>query len=135
MNAKLPATRDITHTTLAVLFIGLLIVASFWVLRPFLTPIIWAGLIVIATWPVLERFEARFAKKRWLAVVLMTVTLLLIVLIPITLAIITIVDNANAIAEQSRSLSAFSLDAPPDWVERIPLAAKILPNVGRPLPL
>jgi predicted PurR-regulated permease PerM len=56
----------------------------------------------------------------------MTLALLLVVLIPITLAVITIVNNANDIAEQARSLSAFSLSAPPDWVERIPLAGENL---------
>ncbi len=122
MNERSRGTRDLTHTTLAVLFIGLLIIATFWVLSPFLTSIIWAGLVVIATWPVLEKLETRFAKKRGRAVLLMTLALLLVVLVPITVAVITIVNNANSIAEQARSLTAFSLPAPPDWVERIPLA-------------
>jgi predicted PurR-regulated permease PerM len=126
MKASTPVPRDITHTVLSVLSIGVLIAASFWILSPFLTSIIWAAVVVIATWPVLERLEARFAKKRWLAVVLMTLALLLIILIPITLAIITIVDNAGTIAEQARSLSTFSLSAPPDWLERIPLAGEKL---------
>jgi predicted PurR-regulated permease PerM len=126
MSDKFPDSRDLTHTILAALSIGVLIAASFWVLRPFLTSIIWAGLIVIATWPVLEKLEARFAKKRGIAVALMTLFLLLIILIPITLAIITIVDNAGAIAEQARSLTMFSLSTPPEWVERIPLAGEKL---------
>lgn len=124
MRAKVPETHDLTHTVLSVLSIGILIAASFWTLLPFLTSIIWAGLIVIATWPVLEKLEARFAKKRWLAVALMTLALLLMILIPITLAIITIVDNAEQITAQARSLTTFSLSAPPDWVERIPLAGE-----------
>ena len=41
--------RDLTRTTLAVLFIGVLIAASFWVLRPFLPALIWATMIVVAT--------------------------------------------------------------------------------------
>jgi predicted PurR-regulated permease PerM len=131
MNAKLPVNRDLTHTTLAVLFIGLLIMATFWVLLPFLTSIIWAGLVVIATWPVLEKLEARFTKKRGRAVLLMTLALLLVVLIPVTLAVITIVDNANNIAEEAKSLSSFSLPAPPDWVERIPLAGEKLADRWR----
>jgi len=126
MRAKIPETRDLTHTILAVLSIGVLIAASFWILSPFLTSIIWAGLIVIATWPVLEKLEARFAKRRGIAVALMTFSLLLIILIPITLAIITIVDNANAIAEQARSLTMFSISTPPEWVEHIPLAGEKL---------
>ena len=120
MRAKLPDSSDITHTTLAVLSIGLLIVSSFWILRPFLFSIIWAGLIVIATWPVLEKLEARFTKKRGLAVVIMTLTLLLMVLIPITLAVVTIVGNASTISEKVQSLSTVSLPSPPDWLKGIP---------------
>jgi predicted PurR-regulated permease PerM len=126
MRTKLPVTRDLTHTVLSVLFIGLLIIATFWVLRPFLISIIWAGLIVIATWPVLEKLEARFAKKRGRAVALMTLVLLLTILIPVSLAVLTIVDNADTIAAQARSLSTFSLSSPPDWLERIPLAGEKL---------
>jgi hypothetical protein len=43
MKTNTPVSRDITHTILAVLVIGLLILSSFWVLRPFLIAIIWAG--------------------------------------------------------------------------------------------
>jgi len=126
MKTKVTVTRDITHTVLAVLSIGILIAATFWTLRPFLISIIWAALIVIATWPVLERLEARFAKKRGIAVALMMLVLLLMILIPITLAVITIVDNADTIAAQARSVTTFSLSSPPDWIERIPLAGKKL---------
>jgi predicted PurR-regulated permease PerM len=51
---------------------------------------------------------------------------MLMILIPITLAIMTIVDNADSIAEQARSLTTFSLSSPPDWVKRIPLAGEKL---------
>jgi len=131
MRAQPPMPRDLTHTILAVLSIGVLIAASFWILTPFLVPILWSGLIVVATWPVLEKLEVRFAKKRWIAVTLMVLALLLIVLIPITLAIITIVDHADAIASQARLLTTFSLSAPPEWVERIPLAGEKLATEWR----
>jgi predicted PurR-regulated permease PerM len=126
MRSKLFESRDLTHTVLAVLSIAVLIAASFWILRPFLSSIIWAGLIVIATWPILEKLESLFAKKRGLAVALMTLVLLLMILVPITLAIITIIDNADTIAAQARSLTTFSLPSPPEWVERIPLAGEKL---------
>ena len=45
--------RDLTRTTLAVLFIAALILASFWIIRPFLPAVIWAAMIVIATWPIM----------------------------------------------------------------------------------
>ena len=45
------STQPPIHTTLQLLFIGLLIGGSFWVLEPFLLALIWAIIIVVATWP------------------------------------------------------------------------------------
>lgn len=114
--------RDITHTTLSVLFISMLTAASFWILRPFLIAVIWAFLIVVATWPVLLKLQARLSGRRGLAVAVMTVALLLIVFIPLTLAVLTILNNAGDIAGRIRSLAALTVSPPPEWVERIPLA-------------
>ena len=46
--------QDLTRTTLAVVCIFLLIVASLWVLRPFLAATVWATMLVVATWPMLK---------------------------------------------------------------------------------
>ena len=43
-----PIRGDLTRTVLAVLFIGGLIVTSFWILRPFIGATIWATTIVAA---------------------------------------------------------------------------------------
>src|SRR5689334_10251685 len=72
---------DVTRTTLAVLFIGILIAASFWVMRPSLTSLLWASMIVIATWPTFLKLQTRLCGQRWLVVLLMTVLLLLFFLV------------------------------------------------------
>ncbi|HET6364757.1 MAG TPA: AI-2E family transporter YdiK [Nitrospirota bacterium] len=131
MRAKFPIPRDITHTTLSVLFIGVLIAASFWIIRPFVISIIWAAVIVIATWPILERLEAMVAKKRGLAVAIMTAAILLIVLVPVTLAVLTIVNNAENITARVKSLVSFNLSSPPQWLERIPLKGEKLATQWR----
>ena len=46
--------QDLTRTTLAIIFILLLIAASLWVLRPFLAATVWATMLVVATWPLLK---------------------------------------------------------------------------------
>ena len=46
-------TAELARTTFSVLVIGALIVASLWVLRPFLGSTIWAAMAVVTTWPVL----------------------------------------------------------------------------------
>jgi predicted PurR-regulated permease PerM len=122
MKEKNPSPLDITHMTLSVLFIAVLIVSSFWVMRPFLMALVWASVIVVATWPVFEKLEKRLGGKRGLAVAAMAVMILLMILIPITLTIVTILGNVENISAQVRSLSTLSLSAPPEWVSRIPVA-------------
>lgn len=114
-------SRDIAGTTLAVLFIGILIAASFWILYPFLTAIIWATMIVVTTWPLMLAVQQRLWGKRALAVTVMTVALLLVFIIPFTLAIVGIVDRADDIVGWVRSVATLTMPPPPAWVERVPL--------------
>ena len=48
-----PASRDLVRIVLGVLLILLLIGAALWILGPFLPALIWATMIVVATWPLL----------------------------------------------------------------------------------
>jgi predicted PurR-regulated permease PerM len=120
----MPIRRDMTHTFLSVVFIGLLIASSVWILRPFLVSIVWATIIAVATWPVLLRLQKRLANKRGLAVSLMAAGLLLIVLAPITFAVLILAKNAEHITAQIRSFDPFSLAWPPELLRRIPLTGK-----------
>jgi predicted PurR-regulated permease PerM len=117
-----PTGRDLTRTTLGVLWIGVMIVANFWVLRPFLPSLLWAVMIVVATWPLMLGVQARLWGKRGLAVAVMTLVLLLVLIVPLALAVGTIVENADRIADWAKSLRTLALSAPPEWVARIPLA-------------
>jgi predicted PurR-regulated permease PerM len=85
-------------------------------------PLLWAALIVIATWPALEKLQTRLGGRRGLAVTIMTLAILLVVLIPLTLAVLTIIDHADGIAARVRSLPSLIPSTPPGWLERIPLA-------------
>jgi len=113
--------RDLTRTTLGVLFIGLLIVGSLWVLRPFLAPTIWAVMIVVSTWPLLLWFEARLWGRRSLAVLVMTLLILMLLVVPMMMAIGTIVRHADDIVAQAAILSGMQVSAPPAWVANVPL--------------
>jgi len=121
MNTKTGGQFDVTRTTLAILFISLLIFASFWVVRPFISAFIWATTIVVATWPLLLRLQQRLWGKRRLAVVVMSLALLLVLLVPLTLAVVTIVDKADQIVAWIKSLASFTFPSPPQWLASIPL--------------
>jgi predicted PurR-regulated permease PerM len=112
---------DIVRTTLAVIFIGILISASFWILRPFLSALIWATMIVVTTWPFMERIQEILWRKRGLAVTVMTVMLLLIFIIPFTSAVITVIDRSDEIVARAKSLATVALPQPPPWLEQLPV--------------
>lgn len=122
MNEKIPVTMDLTRTMLAVLFIGALIAACSWILLPFLTSFLWATTLVVTTWPVMLGLQARLRGKRWLAVTVTTVLLLLIVIVPLSLAVAAIVAKVDDTAVWDKSLAAFTIPPPPDWVRGIPIA-------------
>jgi predicted PurR-regulated permease PerM len=124
MNADRPVPTDITHTTLSVLFLGLLIGTTFWVLSPFLMAILWAAIVTVATWPFLMTLEALCGGRRGPAVAIATTVLLVVVFVPVTLALVTIVRSATGITEEIRTLESIALPAPPAWIERVPIGGE-----------
>ncbi len=113
--------RELTRNTLAVLFLVGLIVAAFWILRPFLGAVVWATMIVVATWPLLRRIEARLGGRRMIAVALMTLAMILVFVLPFWVAISTISEYAHAVDDWPETLSRLKLPPPPDVVEALPL--------------
>jgi predicted PurR-regulated permease PerM len=119
------AQRDLTRTVLAVLLIAMLIAASFWILLPFLLAVVWAAMIVVATWPLMLKVQAGL-RRRGLAVLVMTGAMLLVFVVPLLLAIQALVDNIGTITRWTSSLATMSIPPPPDWLYRVPLlGAKI----------
>jgi predicted PurR-regulated permease PerM len=116
-----PAQRDLAQTTLGVLFIGGLLAASLWIMLPFLPAVVWAVMVVVATWPLMLRVQALLWGKRSLAVTVMMLVLLLVLVVPLSLAIIAIADNADRLAGWAKWLSEFRMPPPPDWVVGLPL--------------
>ena len=117
-------SRDLARTTLVVLAIGSLILASLWILRPFVPAIIWATMIVVATWPLLLALQKRLWRRRWLAVSALMIALVLVFVLPFWLAISAVVQNAKEIAGWGKSLSTLQLPQPPEWIRRAPLVGE-----------
>lgn len=113
-------TRDITRTTLAVLVITALAAGSFWILHPFLTALIWACVVVTATWSVMIRIERACGGRRWIAVAVMTMGLLLVFFLPCYVAVMSIFNQADNFIVWVKSLSAFAVPQPPAWVTKLP---------------
>lgn len=101
--------------------IGGLIGATFWVLRPFLPAVIWATMIVVATWPVMRAVQGRLGGRRGLAVAVMTATMVVIVVAPIAVGIVVVLEHASDVVGWSKALAATVTAGPPAWLSDLPL--------------
>jgi predicted PurR-regulated permease PerM len=114
-------SQDFTRTILMLLFIGGLIAAAFLVVQPFLAAGIWAITLVIATWPLLVKVQASLGGRRWAAVIVMTLALLVIVLLPLSLAIGAIASHVDEITALVSGLPDYRPGPPPAWLADVPL--------------
>jgi predicted PurR-regulated permease PerM len=115
-------SRDPARAIFVVVFIAGMILAAFWIVRPFLPAAVWAATIVVATWPVMVRLQALLRGRRGLAVGAMSALLLLCLIVPLVLALATIATHLDAIAAWAQSVVTASLPPPPEWVANVPFA-------------
>jgi len=120
---------DLTRIFLVILIIALLLAGSLWTLAPFLGALIWASTIVIATWPLMLRIQARLGGGRAPATAVMTVVMLAIFIAPFAMAVTVLLDAGVRAAELVQNAAANGVGPPPEWLSGIPwlgtrLAAK-----------
>jgi predicted PurR-regulated permease PerM len=115
------ANADVTHVTLSVLFVLLLAGATFWVLSPFITSILWAIIVSVAVWRLLLRLDEALGGRRKLAVGIVCASILLLAFLPVILALATIVKSAADITAEIRSFETVVLPSPPAWLAQVPL--------------
>jgi predicted PurR-regulated permease PerM len=72
-----------------------MIVMSTELLLPFLPTLIWATMVVLSTWPLLLRAQARLGSRRTTAVAVMTIGLLLLLIGPVLFAVLVIINHAG----------------------------------------
>ncbi|HVO06906.1 MAG TPA: AI-2E family transporter YdiK [Burkholderiaceae bacterium] len=120
--------RDLPRTVFAVGLLVLLVASSLWILRPFLLAIVWAMMIVVATWPLMLMVQARL-RRRALAVAVMTLAMLLLFFAPVLLMIDTLAENTDTIAGWLHALASSPIPPPPDWVHGVPLVGDKVASV------
>lgn len=125
--------RDLASITLAVLTIALLVLASLWILRPFLGAAIWAAMIVVATWPLLIRAQARLWGRRWLATTAMIALLVVSFMVPLLLAVGTLAEHFDEIYAFGQSITTMRMPVLPNWVGELPYVGPRLETGWREL--
>ena len=100
--------------------LGLLLVFSFTLIRPFITIAIWSVVLTVALYPVYDWMAGRLGGSRRLAALLLTILNLLIVIGPATWLTLGLIDSIRNLSEHL-DLSALTLPPPPHAVKTWPI--------------
>lgn len=109
---------DLPQKLFTLMFFGLMILACFWVVQPFILGFAWAGMVVIATWGLMLRIQKMLWGRRSLAVLAMTLILLLVFILPISLLISSVLENSGPVIAW---LSSGHIEIPQmEWLHNVP---------------
>ena len=117
---------DLARLLLSITAIVGLLLASLWVVSPFLTAMVWALMVVVTCWPVMLKLQQWLAGRRVLAVTAMTIAMLMVFIVPIVLAVDTIVENFDTIRHFVQRAANFELPPAPAWLGQLPMVGERL---------
>jgi predicted PurR-regulated permease PerM len=119
--ARFEVSRALVESAVAVVLLLLLVIGCFLVLRPFLSALLLATILVFSTWPVYRRLERLLRGRRTLAALVMTLALAAALVIPLTLIGFTLAENVTRLVSAVIGIIDRGQFGPPDWVANIPL--------------
>ena len=105
----------------------IILLATYAITRRYLIPIVWAGVVVIASWPLYQHWVTLLKTRTTWAALSFTFFILLIILVPLTWIIVILIgeaQNASAylILHNSSGISA------PIWLSHLPIIGNRLVN-------
>jgi predicted PurR-regulated permease PerM len=114
--------------------IALLVVGCFFVVRPFIGAILFAGILCFSTWPIFVAVRDRLGGRAWLAAILIVTFLVVAMVVPVALAAQSIIVHSSDAVELFRGFldrkSSFAL---PQFVRDLPVLGPWLETYVRTL--
>ena len=101
--------------------VTILVVGCFLVLRPFMTAMLFAGVVCISTWPLYLWLLQKLKNRENLAALTMTLSLILVVILPLALVAYNLADNVTAFYNAVRQSMEAGPPEPPAWLTGLPL--------------
>jgi predicted PurR-regulated permease PerM len=99
---------------------AIVVIGIFLVLQPFISALVFAGVLAIATWPLFERLRKAVGGNATLAATVMLVMILVLVIIPITLLSAAAADKLPAAVDLVKGWTKGGLHAP-ELLKKIPV--------------
>jgi predicted PurR-regulated permease PerM len=99
----------------------LLLMGCFFVLRPFMTALMWAIILTYSLYPLQRMFTRWFRGSRTLAACFVTLTVTVLLAGPVVLIGVSIAQDGKDLATATRNWFMAVPDQPPAWVGQVPV--------------
>src|SRR6187549_466614 len=99
----------------------LLLIGCFFVLKPFMTALMWAVVLAYSLHPLQHKFTKWFRGSRTLAAIFVTLTVTVVLAGPIVLIGFSIAEDGKDLAQATRKWFMAAPEQAPSWVAQAPL--------------
>jgi len=119
MKMHLPLKRIESIAGIAV--ISMIVIGCFIILRPFISAILWAGILCYSTWPLFARLANLLRGRRQVAAFLMTLVVTSILVVPFVIVGIKMTENVSQCFDFIKTFLTDGSPEPPEWIQNLPL--------------
>lgn len=120
--------RNMLESALRIGLVFILLIMTYDIIKPFLIPLVWGGIIAIAAFPLTRALERRLGGRRGLASTLITLFFILALVVPCFMVTESLLGSVKAVSANLEE-GGLQISAPPATVAEIPLVGKKLHDV------
>jgi predicted PurR-regulated permease PerM len=113
--------------------LALLLAGCLLVIRPFLSAILWAGILSFSSWPLYRRLLQWLGGRRTLAALLLALGMIAVILLPLLIAGVTLADNVKELTTATQRWLDEGPPAPPAWLNKVPVVGRQMADSWRTL--
>ena len=99
----------------------LLLIGGFYILKPFMTSIMWSVILGFSLWPAQRLLSRWFGGRRNLAAIFVAIAVSLLLVGPVVLLGMGLADDAAALGKATKKWVESASEKPPEWVAKIPV--------------
>lgn len=121
MNDTAQANNQRLEQLLGIAALLLLLIGGFYILKPFVTAIMWSVILAFSLWPIQQLLTKWFRGRRTLASIVLALTMSLLFVGPIVLLGVGLADDASLLGSTTKRWVESLSDKPPTWASNIPV--------------
>ena len=113
-------TKNVIETVIKIAVLGLLVLWTFQLVRPFLIPVLWGMILAVALDPFIDKVAKMLGGRKSLASVIFVLVVIATLVIPTVLLVMSSVDTVQSLSEQMHN-KTLVVPPPPARVADWPL--------------